>query len=622
MNSAETLLTPSLRATRALLPVALAAFVSACAATGAGFTEKAADDASPSTLQPKSAGEAPAARRQMVATRSVFGASEPEPPESLPEVSLSPQLLFQLLASEIAAQRGQLGSAAATYQRMAEDTRDPRLARRATELALAQRALDRALPAARLWYELSPQSAQAGATFETLLLSTGKLTEAEPLMAKRLARARADRKLPEYYRQTERSLARVTDKAAALKLLERLAANDLELTEARLALAAVASAAGDGERAVAEATAATRLDPDNELTAITAARFANDGPDGQAPGLAILDGFLKRKPKAIEARFAYARLLAKEGRKSDAKDQFELALKQEPESPAILFSLGQLAYQTDQKELAIDYLDRYVALPDTVQRDNNPAYLFLGQISEELKRYKDSIAYYEKVGQGQQYLDARIRRAIAMGHDGQVEEGREVLRTTSVGSARERARLTSAEAEILRVAEMDQEAFELLSAAVEKQPENPDLLYDHAMASERVDKIDIMEKSLRKVIELNPESAHAYNALGYTLADRNLRLDEARELIEKSLKLAPDDPHILDSMGWVLYRQGDLEGAEKYLRKAFAVAPEAEVSAHLGEVLHVAGKREEARKFWAKAQELDPDNKILKSTLARLNISL
>ncbi len=315
-------------------------------------------------------------------------------------------------------------------------------------------------------------------------------------------------------------------------------------------------------------------------------------------------------------------MLAKEGRKSDAKDQFELALKQEPDSPAILFSLGQLAYQTDQKELAVDYLDRYVALPDTVQRDNNPAYLFLGQITEELKRYEDAIAYYEKVGQGQQYLDARIRRAISMGHAGQVEKGREVLRTTSVGSARERARLTSAEAEILRVAEMDQEAFDLLSAAVEKEPENPDLLYDHAMAAERVDKIDVLEKSLRKVIELNPESAHAYNALGYTLADRNLRLKEARELIEKSLALAPDDAHILDSMGWVLYRQGDLEGAEKYLRKAYAAAPEAEVSAHLGEVLHVAGKREEARKFWAKAQELDPDNKILKSTLARLNISL
>lgn len=618
MNSAATLPAATLKTAKTLLPVLLAALVSACASSGANIAGKSADAAAPSTLQSKAAPDT----NRKVATRSVFGSTEAEPVESLPNLSLSPQLLFQLLASEIAAQRGQLGSATATYQRMAEDTRDPRLARRATELALAQRALDRALPAARLWHELSPNSAQASTTFETLLLSTGELKEAEPLMARRLSKARTDRKLPEYYRQTERALSRVTDKPAALQLLERLASEDLKLTEARLALAAIASAAGDGERAVAEARAAAKLDPSNELTAITAARFANDGPDGQAPGLAILDDFLNRKPKAIEARFAYARLLAKEGRKDDAKEQFELALKQEPESPAILFSLGQLAYQTDQKELAIDYLSRYVALADTVQRDNNPAYLFLGQITEELKRYKDSIDYYEKVGQGQQYLDARIRRAIVMGNDGQVDAGREVLRSTSVGSARERARLTSAEAEILRVAERDQEAFELLSAAILKQPENPDLLYDHAMSAERVDKIDTMEKSLRKVISINPESAHAYNALGYTLADRNLRLDDARKLIEKSLKLAPNDAHILDSMGWVLYRQGDLEGAEKYLRKAYEAAPEAEVSTHLGEVLHVAGKTEEARALWIKAQELDPDNKILKSTLARLNISL
>ena len=613
-----------LRNGQSFSPIILALLLSACAVTppgGSPLTTQLSSGGNTATKQAED--DKPAKRNtQVLAKRSLYSHSDPEKPENLPDVDLNPQLLFQLLASEIAAQRGQLGSATATYQRMAEDTRDPRLARRATELALAQRALDRALPAARLWYELSPESAQAGATLETLLLSTGDLEAAEPLMAKRLSKARGDKKLPQFYRQTERSLSRVTDKKAALELLDRIAVKDQDLTEARLALAAAANAAGDGERAVRESEAAIGLDPSNELTAITAARFAQDGPEGKAPGIAILDDFLARKPKAIEARFSYARLLASEGRKQDARQQFELALKQEPESPAILFSLGQLAYQTEQKELAIDYLSRYVALPESVQRDNNPAYLFLGQVAEELKRYDEAIEYYSKVGQGEQYLDARIRGAISMGNAGRVQEGRDQLRSTSVGSARERARLTSAEAEILRVAGDNQSAFDLLDAAVQKQPENPDLLYDHAMSAERLDKIDVLEKSLRKVIEINPESAHAYNALGYTLADRNLRLDEARELIEKSLSLAPDDPHILDSMGWVLYRQGDLEGAEKYLRKAFEKSPEAEVSTHLGEVLHMLGRLEEARELWAKAQELDPDNKILKSTLARLNISL
>ena len=616
MNSVEIL-----RNSRLALPILATLLMSACA-----FPNDGAQDATLiSQAAPISTDEASRESGQpaaMAADHESADAEEADRTDPLPDVTLSPQLLFQLLASEIAAQRGQLGSATATYLRMAEDTGDPRLARRATELALANRALDRALPASKLWHELAPQSTQASTTYETLLLSTGNLDKAEPLMAKRLETARQSNKLAQYYRQIERSLSRVTDKPAALALLDRLASNDSELTEARLALAATANAAGEGERAVTEAEAAARLDPSNELTAITAARYAQDGPAGEAPGLAILESFLKRKPKAIEARFAYARLLASDGRKSDARDQFELALKQEPESPAILFSLGQLADQTDQKPLAIDYLDRYVALPASVQRDNNPAYLFLGQITEELKRYDDAIAYYGEVGPGEQYLDARIRRAIVMGNAGRVDEGRELLRTTSVGSARERARLTSAEAEILRVAERDDEAFDLLDAAVRDQPENGDLLYDHAMAAERVDKFEVLEKSLRKVIELNPDSAHAYNALGYTMADRNVRLEEARKLIEKALAISPDDPHILDSMGWVLYRLKDLKGAEEYLRKAYDKAPEAEVSAHLGEVLHVMGRQDEARALWSKAQATDPDNKILKSTLARLNVSL
>ncbi len=550
------------------------------------------------------------------------GDDDSETAVALPDVDLTPQLLFQLLASEVAAQRGQLASATSTYQRMAEETRDPRLARRATELALANRALDRALPSARLWYELSPDSIQATRTLETLLLSTGDLQGAEPLIIKRLAQARSENKLAEFYRQTERSLSRASDKKAALALLDRVAAGDQQLTEARLALAATANAAGDQPRAVAEAQAAVRIDPANELTAITAARFAQDGPEGPQPGIAILESFLSRKPKAIEARFAYARLLAADNRKDEAREQFEVALKQEPDSPAILYSLAQLAYQTDQKDLAADYLGRYVGLPETVQRDNNPAYLFLGQIAEEKKRLPDAIGHYAKVSQGEQYLDARIRRAILLGKTGQLDDGRALLRTTSVGSQRERDRLTSAEAELLRSAGRHDEAFKLLDEALVKQPDSTDMLYDHAMAAERLDRIDVMEKSLRKLIALNPASAHGYNALGYTFADRNIKLEEAQELITKALELSPDDAHILDSMGWVLFRRGDLAGAERYLRKAFDKAPEAEVATHLGEVLFAAGRQAEARDLWARARAIDPDNPVLKSTLARLHIDL
>lgn len=604
-----------------LVTVVSSLLLSACAGAGPRNDSAAAPDqragASSATAR-KLAQGAPARNR----SAAPGGTTDAEPAAALPDVELTPQLLFQLLMSEIAAQRGQLGSATATYLSMARDTRDPRLARRATELALSSRDLKQALPAAQLWHELSPSSALAARTLETLWLSTGKLTQAEPLMAQRRASARDNGTLAEFYRRLQRSMARVTDKAAGFRLLERVARPDLEITQARLALASAAAAAGDADRAREEAQAATRLDPGNETTAISAARSVQAAGGSRQPAIDILSDFLKRKPKAIEARFAYARLLAEENRKEDAKAQFEQALAQEPDSPAILFSLAQLAYQTDQKTVAQDYLQRYVDLPATVQRDNNPAWLFLGQIAEEKKQWQRAEAAYGKVTRGEQYVDARIRRAIVLGRQDKLAEGRQLLQTTTVGSARERGRLTSAEAQLLRHARKPKQAFDLLDMAVTRQPDNSDLLYDHAMAAERVGEITVMEKSLRRVIELRPDSAHAYNALGYTLADRNERLDEAEKLIRKALSIAPKDPHILDSMGWVLFRRGDLAGAEKYLREALAISDEVEIVTHLGEVLHRQGRSAEARKYWAQAMSQDPDNEILRKTLARLNINL
>jgi Flp pilus assembly protein TadD len=157
---------------------------------------------------------------------------------------------------------------------------------------------------------------------------------------------------------------------------------------------------------------------------------------------------------------------------------------------------------------------------------------------------------------------------------------------------------------------------------LQEYPDQTDLLYDHAMAAERLDRIDDMEKSMRRLIELRPDHAHAYNALGYSLADRSLRLPEARSLIEKALALLPDDAHIMDSMGWVMFRQNDMAGALKFLRKAYAVRREADIGAHLGEVLWSTGQRDEARAIWREVKAREPDNTTLQETLSRLNVAL
>ncbi len=566
----------------------------------------------PQAIAPPSAGEQPA---------PAPGPGPGTPPGAIPDVELTRELLYQILASEIAAQRGEYGRATATYLNIARETRDPRLARRATELALAGRSLESALPAAELWHELEPGSEMAAQTLETLLLSTGRFIPAEPLLARRLAEARADGSLPLVYHKLQGLLTRVSDKSAALDMLARLAEPDAEVPSARLAVGAVAMAADKPDRALAEARAAMALLPTDPEPALAAARYAHQAED-PAQAREILGDFLERNPDATDARFMLARLLMADGNAGAARQQFEHALASRPDDPTILFSLGQLAYQTGQPEVAADYLERYVDLPADIRRENDPAFMFLGQIAEEQRHYQQAADWYARVESGEQFVPALVRRAISLGKLGRTDEARTLLHDTQAGRSEDQTRLTLAESQVLRDAGRDQEAFEVLGRAIAERPDNPDLLYDQAMVAERLDRIDVLEKNLRRIIEIDPGHAHSYNALGYTLADRGMRLEEAHALIEKALALSPDDAHIEDSMGWVLFRMGRFDQAEKHLRRAYERAPEAEIAAHLGEVLWAQGRHEEARKLWQEASGREPDNETLRKTLARLQVRL
>jgi len=175
-----------------------------------------------------------------------------------------------------------------------------------------------------------------------------------------------------------------------------------------------------------------------------------------------------------------------------------------------------------------------------------------------------------------------------------------------------------AEAQLLRDANRTGDAYDLLGRALRDDPEQPELLYDYALTAEKLERYDVLESNLRKLIEVRPEHAHAYNALGYSLAERNTRLPEAKKLIEKALELAPEDYFIIDSMGWVLYRQGDLKGAAEQLRRAYLGRPDAEIGAHLGEVLWVMGDRGEADRVWQESLKTAPDNETLQKTIKRL----
>jgi tetratricopeptide (TPR) repeat protein len=605
----------------ALAALVVAATLSGCASHNTPGSPSPARADSPASPGDSGAGpQAPA--RTAVAETASAQTGAPDPEGSLPSVRLSPEILFQILAADIAVQRGEFGAAWNTYTSLARQTRDPRLARRATEIAFSTRALDEATQSAVLWRELAPQSPAAAQALEALWLTTGRLTEVEPLLRERLVRARADGTLPDVYNQLQRSLARTADHKAAWQMIQRLSEPDLTLPAARVARATLAAAAEDYPAAVEEARQAMRLAPDDEDAVLVAARSMWQLPDSKNATLELLDGFVKRSPKSLEARYLYARMLLGEGKIDAARAQFDAALAQSPDNPALLLSVAQAAYQAKQPAESSRYLERYLALPANATRDRSTANFLMAQIAEDAGKTDEALAWLAKVPPGDDYMPATVRRALLLSKAGRIDEGRELLRTTPAGSARDQTLLVTAEAQLLREAGRNQESFDVLGAALAKSPDNTDLLYDYAMAAERIDRFPVMETSLRRLIELRPDQPHGYNALGYTLADRGVRLDEARTLIEKALSLAPNDAHILDSMGWVLYRQKDTAGALRYLRQAYAARQEVDIAAHLGEVLWVDGKQDEARQLWREARTREPANTTLRETLVRLNVSL
>jgi len=530
----------------------------------------------------------------------------------LPNVELSEAILFKLTLAEVALQRGQPHVAVPALLEVARETRDPRVARRATEVAWNARFLPAALDAATLWLQTDPDSARARQTVIALLVNQSRLDDALPHLQKWLA-SEPD-KVGQNFLQLSSLVASHQDKAAILRMLRTLAAGYPAVPEASLAVAQAAWNADDQPGALAAARKALELRPGWELAALFQARALQRDSVDQA--LAFLEGFIKAYPGARDARLNYARLLVSARRYPEARKQFEILVGEAPNNPEIALAVATLSLQ------AKDYVAAEMQLRRALEinpKDPDAIRLYLGQVSEELKRDDQALKWYGSVSHGEQFVAAQARYAAVLARQGKLAEARSHLQNVAAADAQQRLQLTLAEAGLLREAQAYQEAFDFLGAAVAKTPDMPDLLYDYAMAAEKLNRMDVLETNLRRVIAIRPTHAHAYNALGYSLADRNERLAEARTLIETAHRLAPEDSYILDSLGWVLFRQGQNQEALGYLRRAYEARPDAEIAAHLGEVLWVMGRQAEAQKVWVDALRGQPKNEVLQSTVKRLS---
>jgi tetratricopeptide (TPR) repeat protein len=567
-------------------------------------------------------------------------------PDKVQNSDLNAPLFQQLLIGEIQLRDGDLASAYQLYLDAARRTRDDQLFKRATDIALQGRAGDEALVAVKAWRGAVPDSVDALRYEIQLLVQLNRTPETvEPLQ--NLLKLTPPEQRPSLIAAFPRFLARSSDRNEAANVIEQVLLPYADAPDtrvpARVSIGRGWLAAINGTKALALAQSAHDMDRSAEGPAGLALEMLPGTPAAEA----IVKDHLAAKPDSNGVRLLYVRTLLASQRLVDATSELETLTQNSPTLPQAWLTLGALHIQLHEPAPAIVALKKYIDLvqastmPDTPvasaapvsddDEDTQPSskedaltrgWLLLSQAADQQGDFKGAEAWLAKIDNPQRALEVQARRASLLAREGKVTEARELIRRIPEKSPEDARAKALAEAQMLRDAKLWSDANTVLAQANKKFPDDVDLIYEQSMMFEKLNRLADMERLLRRVIELKPDYQHAYNALGYSFADRNVRLPEARTLIKKALELSPGEPSIIDSLGWVEYRLGNNEEAVRLLRDAYKGQPDAEVAAHLGEVLWVSGKTDEARTVWREARKRDATNDVLRETLTRLRVSL
>ena len=532
--------------------------------------------------------------------------------ETLPNVRLDAQTLYNILLGEIAGQRGQVGIASLTLGKVAQQTRDPRLAERATLAAAYARRFDEALVSAQLWVELRPDEPDARESLAGILMELNRPDEARQQFEKLIA-LETPRSNPEQaYMRVVSVLSRHTQRASALTVMQQLVDQNPKVPAAQFALTHLSVRMGEFPRALQAADTALVLRPGWEEAALFKARILVSLKEmGKAQK--FYEEFLAQYPHATTVRLNYARHLIDQRQWSKARSEFTIVLSDMPNDADTIYAIALLSLQTQDLDDAEKYLKRTLEL----RPQHDQARYYLGQVAEQRKDYAAAIRWYGEIGPGENYFEAQTRIGMMKAKQGDIAGARAHLQSLSPSTDQQRVQLVLSEEQILREARKYEEALAALNRGLKELPGDKDLLYARALVAEKLNKIDMVESDLRAVLKKDPKNAHALNALGYTLADRTNRLQEANELLSEAMALRPDDAFILDSMGWLQYRMGNHAESVRYLKRALEVRNDAEIAAHLGEVLWVMGNRREAESVWSRALRETPDNEAVLDTIKK-----
>ena len=547
-------------------------------------------------------------------------AEEPERRAPAKAGELTAELMYRLLVGDIALQRGEPALAARAYYDVARETRDPKFARRATEIALAARQRTLALDSATLWVELDPTADRAKQVVAGL--KGGSDVRGADLKAD-LERALAEAatagpRLGEAFLELNRALASEPDKAATLKLVQALAQPYPNNAEAQFAVALAAYNTGlaDFESSTIALQAidrALKQKPDWEQAILLKVEILSKQSMDRAGDYLV--EILKSNPDAKYINSALVQVRIQQKRYGDAAAILQRLAEQDPGNHEYEFGMAMLAMQTKDWAKAERLLE---GLNRVGYGDDGVVESYLAQVAEETGRYELALERFKAVPDGERGWYAKLRAAAMLGKLGRLDEARTYLDDLPAVTRDQKVQVQQVAAQLLRDAGNNKGAYEILDSALGQYPDEPDLLYDLAMVAEKLDRIDVLEAKLTRLVELKPTNAQALNALGYTLVDRTPRVSEGLALIQRALAMSPDDPFILDSVGWAQYRLGHLDAAEKYLRQAMEQRPDPEIAAHLGEVLWAKGERKLAQDLWQSQLKNAPDNAVLLETVRRL----
>jgi len=529
---------------------------------------------------------------------------------NLPNVAMDSQMLYEFLLGDIAVQRGRPELAAQSYLDLAKKTRDPRVARRAAQLAFESRQMESSVEAFGLWQELEPSAPLANQMLISLLLSSGKYQEARPQVERLLSAA--PKSPGNVFMLIHSLLIRVPDKNTALDWLIDVAKPYPKVAEAHWAMAQIAAAANKKELALSEIHQAVILRPDWDMAAMFEVQLLQANEPARA--LELLNKFSDAHPENKDVRLYFARALLEQKRYVESRVQFQKLLVADPDSTEIAFAIALLSMQIGELERAEKELLETLARG---KKDTDTVHYYLGQLNEAKKNNETALAQYRQVEDGEFAYASRLREAYLLNKTGKLDDALTVLKSAPASDEQQQVTLVLIEAQMLRDAKQFDLSYKVLVDALKALPNQPQLMFEVAMAADKLGKTEIFEQTLRKLLQVAPAHAQAYNALGYSFLERNVRIEEGMKLVEKAYQLEPDDAAITDSMGWGYYRLGKLDKSAEFLQRAFAANPDPEIAGHLGEVLWAQGNKEQAKKIWQDAMKSHPENDALRTLVKK-----